>query len=90
MSSPKVGYACGVCPRCGRKICRPRPADYAVCDCWEYCPLDEKKMTPYTSDLTMTTYESDKGINVIMWHNSTEDHSQPYYSNQKPVEVRLT
>jgi len=86
----KIGYVCGVCPRCGRKICRPRPADYAICDCWMYCPLDGKKMMPYTPDLTMTTYDSDKGLDVIMFHNSPNDHSQPYYSKQKPIEVHLT
>ena len=86
----KVGYVCGVCPRCGRKICRPRPADYAVCDCWEYCPLDGKKMTPYTPDLTMTTYDPNKGLNVVMIHVSEQDHKEPFYSKQKPIEVRLT
>jgi len=51
----KVGYACGVCPKCGKKICRPRPADYAVCDCWTYCPLDGKKMEPFNPS-TYTVY----------------------------------
>jgi len=55
-----------------------------------YCPLDGKKMTPYTPDLTPSAYESDKGLDVVMWHNSPSDHEQPYYSKQKPVEVRLT
>jgi len=88
----KVGYACGTCPVCGRKICRPRPADYAVCDCWEYCPLENftKKMEPYTPDLTPSQYDPDKGINVVMIHISVQDHSQPFYSTQKPIEVRLT
>jgi len=88
----KVGMTCGPCPRCGKKICRPRPADVAVCDCFEYCPLENytKKMEPYTPDLTPSTYESDRGIDVIMVHDSPEDHPQPYYSKQKPVEVRLS
>jgi hypothetical protein len=82
----KVGYACGACSRCGKKICRPRPADIAVCDCWEYCPLDGKKMEPYAPDLTPSTYE--KGdIDVVMVCNQ---HTPPYKSKQKPVEVRLT
>lgn len=46
-------------------------------------------MEPYTPDLTPSTYESDKGLDVIMWHNSPSDHPQPYYSKQKPVEVLL-
>jgi len=86
----KVGMACGTCPVCGRIICRPRPADIAICDCWEHCPLDGKKMEPYTPDLTPSTYESEKGLEVIMVHISEQDHPQPYYSKQKPVEVRLT
>lgn len=86
----KIGYACGTCPRCGRKICRPRPADYAVCNCWRYCPLDGEKMEPYTPDLTPSQYDPDKGLDVIMVHISEQDHPQPYYSKQKPIEVRLT
>lgn len=39
----KVGLACGVCPRCNKKIRRKRPADLAVCDCWKYCPTDHGK-----------------------------------------------
>ncbi|MDH5690053.1 MAG: hypothetical protein OEY81_01310 [Candidatus Bathyarchaeota archaeon] len=86
----KVGWACGVCPKCGKTICRKRPADLAVCDCWMYCPLDGKKMTPYKPDLTPSTYESDKGLDIVMWHNSPSNHEQPYYSKQKPVEVQLS
>jgi hypothetical protein len=47
-------------------------------------------MQSYTPDLTPSTYESDKGIDVIMVHDSPENHLQPYYSKQKPVEVKLT
>jgi len=86
----QTGNACGTCSQCGKTLSRPRPADIAVCDCWEYCPLDGKLMQSYTPDLTPSTYESDKGIDVIMVHDSPENHLQPYYSKQKPVEVKLT
>ena len=62
-------------------------ADYAVCDWHIYCPLCGAKMTPYTPDLTPTSYKSEKGIDVLYVCNN---HSPPYYSKQKPVEVRLT
>jgi hypothetical protein len=61
-------------------------ADYAVCDWHIYCPLCGAKMTPYTSDLTPTTYESEKGLNVLYVCNN---NAPPYYSSQKHVEVRL-
>ncbi len=61
-------------------------ADYAVCDCYKYCPLCGAKMTPYTPDLTPTTYESEKDLNVLYVCNN---HAPPYYSSQKPVGVRL-
>jgi len=85
----KTGYACGVCPVCGKKICRPRPADVALCDCWEYCPIDGKRMQPYTPDLPLTTYDSEKGLDIIMVHVSEGDHKEPYYSKQRPMEVLL-
>jgi len=47
-------------------------------------------MTPYTPDLTMTTYDPNKGLNVVMIHVSEQDHKEPFYSKQKPIEVRLT
>jgi len=87
MAVPKVGFAVGTCPRCGKTLRRRRPADYGVCDCYEYCPLCGKKMEAYTPDLTPTTYESDKGLEVFYVCNN---HTPPYYSKQKPVEVRLT
>lgn len=88
----KVGWVCGICPRCGKTICRPRPADLAVCDCYLYCSLDGKKMEPYKPDLTPPTYgkgEPENPLEILFWHNSPQDHPQPYYSKQKPVEVRL-
>ena len=87
MGVPKIGYASGTCPKCGKLLIRKRPADLAVCDCYEYCPLCDEKMTPYTPDLTPTIYESDKGLEVFYVCNN---HVPPYYSKQKPVEVKLS
>jgi len=67
----KIGFALGVCPVCGKTLRRPRPADVAICDCYVYCPLDGKKMEPYTPDLTPSTYEPNKGLDVVMWHGDT-------------------
>jgi len=99
----KIGYAQGTCSRCGRKIKRPRPADYAVCDCWEYCPRDHgngpfgTKMEDYTPDLTPSTYGPIQVESGTAWG----DLQHPirivkrcpicnYHSAQLPVEVRLT
>jgi len=83
----KVGYAQGKCSVCGKLLIRKRPADLAVCDCYEYCPLCGARMTPFTPDLTPTTYESEKGFDILYVCNN---HTPPYYSGQKPVEVKLT
>ena len=99
----KVGYACGVCPRCGKEICRSRPADLAVCDCWEYCPRNHgkgpygTKMEDYTPDLTPSTYGPITVESGDMWG----DLKHPmrilkrcpvcgYLSAQLPVEVYLS
>ena len=58
----KTGYVQGRCPRCGKSLKRPRPADIAYCDCWEMCPRDHgagvfgSKMDSYVPDLTSSTY----------------------------------
>jgi hypothetical protein len=59
----------------------------AVCDCYLYCPLCGKEMVPYTPDLTPINYEPEKGLDVYYVCNN---HAQPYYSKQKPVEVKLS
>lgn len=95
---------CGVCGR-EYRVKRPAP-DFIVCSCYRYCPLEgwTKEMQPYTPDLTLITYRNEPahalkgqaveahegGLGIIYWHNSPEDHPQPYYSNQKPVEVKLS
>ena len=87
MGVPKVGYAKGICTGCGKTLIRKRPADVAVCDCYLYCPLCGEEMTPYTPDLAATTYEPEKGLEVFY---VCDKHTPPYYSKQKPVEVRLS
>jgi len=87
MGVPKVGYAKGICLSCGKTLIRKRPADMAVCDCYLCCPLCGKEMVPYAPDLTPTTYEPEEGLEVFYVCN---DHTPPYYSKQKPVEVRLS
>jgi len=90
----KIGYAEGKCSKCGKTLRRRRPADYAVCDCYLYCPLCRKKMQPYTPDLTPTTY------GPIISDTEASDLNNPmeilyycsdcqYYSAQHPIEVAL-
>jgi len=99
----KVGDACGVCSRCGKEICRLRPADLAVCDCWEYCPQDHgkgpygTKMVPYTPDLTPNTYGPIEVVSGEAWgdlehpmHILRKCPVCKYHSAQKPVEVQLS
>ena len=97
----KIGYAEGECPRCGKTLRRRRPADYAVCDCYEYCPLCGAKMTPFTPDLTPSTYRVEESLAIKgqavespEWTMETlyvcYNHTPPYYSKQKPVEVKLS
>ena len=91
----KVGYVNGICPACGKVYSRPRPEDSIICDCYKFCPLCTPAytvpMTPFTPDLTPSTYgleeDFEKTINVLYVCNN---HSPPYYSTQKPVEVLLT
>jgi len=90
----KIGYAEGVCPECGKTLQRRRPADLAVCDCYMYCPICGKKMTPYTPDLTPSTYgpieseeatgDTESPINILYYCPDCK-----YYSALPPVEVIL-
>lgn len=97
----KIGYAQGVCPKCGKLLIRKRPADLAVCDCYEYCPLCGAKMKPFTPDLTPSTYRFEESqalkgqaVESPEWTMETlyvcNNHTPPYYSKQKPVEVCLS
>lgn len=100
----KTGYAQGTCTVCGKLIIRERPADYAVCDCYRYCPLCTPAytvpMTPFTPDLTPSAYRNEKvhevkgqGAEPPEWTSETiyvcYNHLPPYYSKKRPVEVRL-
>ena len=97
----EIGYAEGACSRCGKILIRKRPADIAVCDCYEYCSLCGAKMTSFTPDLTPSTYGAGESfavkgqaVEAPEWTMETlyvcNNHTPPYYSNQKPVEVRLS
>ncbi|MFB0523976.1 MAG: hypothetical protein ACETVZ_00420 [Phycisphaerae bacterium] len=99
----KIGWTCGICPRCGKKLCRRRPADIAVCDCWENCPQDHgsgpygTKMEPYTPDLTPSTYGPIEVVSGTAWgdleHPMQIVRRCPicnYHSAAKPQEVRLS
>jgi len=96
----KVGYAEGKCPRCGKILRRKYPADLAVCDCFKLCPLCGAEMTSFNPDLTPSTYGAGKGFALKgqaakepEWNTETimvcHNHKPPYYSSQKPVEVKL-
>lgn len=98
---PKIGFAEGTCSKCGKILRRRRPADIAVCDCYEYCPLCGAKMTPFSPDLTPGTYGAEESfalkgqaVSSPEWDMETlyvcNNHTPPHYSSQKPVEVRLT
>lgn len=79
----KIGFAEGKCGVCGKTFRRRRPADVAVCDCYEYCPVCGTKMTSYTPDLSPTAYDSGE-LDILFQCSSCG-----YKSKQKPVEVRL-
>ena len=83
----KIGFAEGKCGVCGKTLRRRRPADYAVCECYMYCPLCGEKMMSYTPDLSPITYNPEKGLNFLYVCNK---HTLPYYSKQKSVEVPLS
>jgi ssDNA-binding Zn-finger/Zn-ribbon topoisomerase 1 len=101
LSVPKTGFAKGSCPKCGKLLVRKRPADLAVCDCYKYCPLCGAEMTPFNPDLTPSTYRGEESYAVkgqaVLFHEWTvetlyvcHNHTPPYYSCQKPVEVKLS
>jgi len=83
----KVGHACGKCSECGKIICRRRPADLAVCDCWIYCPFCGRKMEPYKPDTQALQFYTKENIDVVM---ICRYHTPPHKSKQKPVEVILS
>jgi len=102
----KSGYATGKCGVCGKEYHAQRPADSVLCDCYKYCPLCDPPwtvpMTPFTPDnANPITYRNEDRFGVkgqalekAEWNLETLyvccNHTPPYYSNQKPVEVKLT
>ena len=81
----------GKCGRCGKDIIRSSPVSMLVlCDCYRYCPLCGAEMTPYTPDLDPKTYnitgEKEGTVETLY---VCFNHTPPYYSSQKPVEVLL-
>ncbi|MCW4016814.1 MAG: hypothetical protein NWF06_10625 [Candidatus Bathyarchaeota archaeon] len=97
----KIGYATGTCSRCGKTMHQKRPADTAVCSCYRVCPLCGAEMTPFYADLNAKTYGSQQSaalkgqaVESSEWSVETvyvcNNHSPPYYSSQKPVEVKMS
>lgn len=90
----------GTC-ECGKTIRRRSPVPMIVeCDCYKYCPLCGAEMAPYTPDLNPRTYRDEKNIDPLGIAEQNEasidtfyvcyNHTPPYYSSQKPVEVELS
>jgi len=103
MATTIVGYATGTCSECGKTLERRRPADLAVCDCWQYCPTDHGKgpygtlMDDYVPDMQPSTYKSMENRGGIVWgdlkHPMDILKKCPicgYHSTLKPVEVELS
>lgn len=76
----------GTCPNCGKTHYLHREGEVTVCDCWRHCPVCGVEMQPYTPDLTLNTYGMDgkRDLKIVM---VCFNHSPPFYSSQKPVEV---
>lgn len=92
----------GRCEICGKIITRSNPVPMLVlCDCCKYCPLCGAEMTLYTPDLNPRTYrdEDNPSWNPLGLAAKCDasvktlyvcrNHSPPYYSSLKPVEVLL-
>jgi hypothetical protein len=79
----------GKCLQCGKVHYSNRKDGVAVCDCWRYCPLCGAEMVPYTPDLAPSVYGIDgkRELAILM---ACVNHSSPFFSTQKPVEVVCT
>jgi len=93
----KVGWAKGVCLKCGRLWQREQPADSALCDCHRHCPNCGKEMQPYTPDLDPHIYRNedlDDPTGAASRHEATA-RTRLYcpdcgcFSDGMPVEVKL-
>jgi len=78
----------GKCSRCGKAHYSNRKGEIVVCDCWRYCPMCGAEMQSYTPDLAPNTYGMDgkRDLQILM---VCTNHSPPFYSSQKPVEVMV-
>jgi len=78
----------GKCPNCGKVHYSDRKGDIVLCDCWRNCPTCGAEMQPYTPDLAPNIYGMDgkRDLKILMVCN---EHSPPFYSTQKPVEVEI-
>jgi len=76
----------GKCSRCEKTYYSTRKGEIIVCDCWRYCPLCGAEMQSYMLDLTPKTYglNGKRDLAILM---ICTNHSSPFYSLQKPVEV---
>jgi len=79
----------GKCRLCGKVHFSDLKGDVIVCDCWQYCPLCGAEMTPYTPDLALSTYGID-GKQDLQTLMVCTNHSSPFFSTQKPIEVVCT
>jgi hypothetical protein len=82
----KVGLAVGRCPICKRVYVADRPAFPLLCDCHKICPICGAEMQAYQPDLTPQTYTKDGKHDLNIFY-VCYNHSPPYYSTRKPVEV---
>jgi len=94
----------GRCPECGREYYRPEPC-IVVCPCYKICPLCGNEMTAVSPDLNPHTYRNEKGFDHtrttigpglavksdmdIETRYVCTNHTPPYYSDMKPIEVEL-
>jgi len=76
----------GKCPNCGRIYYSQFKGEIIICDCYRYCPLCGNEMQPYKPDLAPKTYGID-GKQEIQILYVCNNHSPPFFSTQKPVEV---
>jgi hypothetical protein len=77
----------GKCPKCGKTHQLQSREDTVVCDCWRHCPICGAEMAPYTPDTALKTYalNSLRELKILM---VCVGHHPPFYSIQKPVEVK--
>lgn len=83
----KTGHVQGKCPQCGKTLYRPRPIDYAVCDCWQRCPLCEKEMMPYNPSFDYEAPDFDRQDFDPVDFDGRETIPMIYYKKEKGFRV---